>query len=752
MTERFAKPCGGAVARAWARARNVAMLIHGVTWPQARVWLLACVLVATTWGACEMIGDHAIQHERDVALRDADGMVDDMAGEARDLAQAVDAVRSLAEFYVATRGEDTARDRQLAGEQMQRFIEHGLLGVTGVAVVDAGGWTVWATQQGAGRTFLGDRDYFQAARARDNETYFVAPLASRLTPGADRALAARALRSPDGGFAGEIVVSLDPKALETRLSRYLLRDYGSAGLLRTRDQVLLAHSASSPAMLELIGDPSRWGVGKPYGGAFHAAMRDQPEGHGRGLGGHTGRAKLVAWRQVAGTPLTVYVSVDEAEMLAETLARRQSLRSLALLFTVVVLAACIAGALARSASQREQARQRAEQAREAAEAADRDIRRLLSDLPAVVVEAVAGLDHARLVRTIGADPLSVVGCPVERVVDVPDFMAHVVPEDRPRFMAYREAMLRDGSGAVEVGWLRDDGRRITMAVQARVIGQAADGKHIVVTWADVTELARLRTQSAITGRLSALGEMATGIAHELNQPLAIISMAAENLLESLDEVPPELASARRRAERVMEQAIRASAVIDALLRFSDPQTRPPEPMCLADGWDAALRLIGGPLRRAGIEPQADIPSDLPAILATQAQIEQVLVNVVLNARDAMLQSPQRVPVLRLTAAATPDSVTLEIADNGGGIDEDVLTRIFEPFYTTKSPGAGPGLGLSICHGIMRTLGGDIAAHNAGDGAVITLTFRRADAVRPAALRTTPSYAAPAIAYRERRAG
>jgi C4-dicarboxylate-specific signal transduction histidine kinase len=691
------------------------------------IWLLVLLLIAAVWLVAEILSACTIDRERTAAMQQVDGLAEDIAGDARDLMGATATVSGLVESYIALSARGALSDANAVGAQLSVAFNSGLLGVAGVSVIGPDGKVVWSSHAAAVGTYVGDRPYFAIVRDHPDQTYIGEPLPSRIDTGSVRAAAIRALRGPAGAFAGEILISLDPEILQERLTRSSLRTFGTAGLLRTSDLVTLVHSRASPQLLGKFGGRQYWGVGEHYAGALAEELRARPSGHGRALGLHTHRMKLMAWRQVAGTPLTVVVSLDEQEILAEALARERSLHILALLASVIALGARVTSVLRGAVARRDLERQRAEQAHAAVEAASAEMRRLLSDLPAAVIEAVATAERARLVRVLAGDPVAVMGYPAEDIVDVPQFFSHLAPEDRTRYTAYRAVLLRDGAGMIEAGWIRGDGRRITLSVQSRAVGQEPDGTRIVVTWSDVTELARLRLQTAIAGRLSALGEMATGIAHELNQPLAIISMAADNLVEALCDDHPDLPSVRRRAERVALQAMRASSVIEELMRFSAPNLHTPMPVVLADAWAGSSRLVGGALQAAVLDPEVDIPCDLPEALGTLAQIEQVMVNLVLNARDALVASQPATPLLRLTARAGPDSVTLEIADNGGGIREDALPRIFEPFYTTKGPGGGIGLGLSICYGIMRTLGGTIAARNESGGAVFTLIFRRASA-------------------------
>lgn len=227
-----------------------------------------------------------------------------------------------------------------------------------------------------------------------------------------------------------------------------------------------------------------------------------------------------------------------------------------------------------------------------------------------------------------------------------------------------------------------------------------------------------------SARLLSLGEMAGGIAHELKQPLTVITLAAENAERALAR--GDAAGAARRVTRITEQAVRAGAVIEHLRRFArGPEAElPAAPVPLATAVEGALALIGGALREAGVEVVQDLGETGLAAIGEVVAIEQVLINLLANARDVMETLPpgatRRVTIS--AAAAAGGVVRLSVADTGGGIPPALLGRLFEPFVTTKAPERGTGLGLAICLGLAQGMGGRIEVRNGGEGAVFTLTL------------------------------
>nr|WP_281419571.1 ATP-binding protein [Falsiroseomonas tokyonensis] len=226
--------------------------------------------------------------------------------------------------------------------------------------------------------------------------------------------------------------------------------------------------------------------------------------------------------------------------------------------------------------------------------------------------------------------------------------------------------------------------------------------------------------------------MAAGLAHELNQPIAIMSLAAENAAEALEEGEEGLAEALVRLRRIMAQADRAKAIVTQLRAFSRVDVSALEPVDLGAAVQGMMVLAGQALRDAGVQVQLRLPDVLPPVVGQIILVEQVLLNLVLNARDALLERPPERRRLRIEAEVgrgESEVVTLRVLDTGPGLAPEVLEKLFEPFYTTKPPGLGTGLGLSISRTIMRGLGGRIIAANApedsGMGAEFTLVFRRA---------------------------
>jgi two-component system NtrC family sensor kinase len=219
-------------------------------------------------------------------------------------------------------------------------------------------------------------------------------------------------------------------------------------------------------------------------------------------------------------------------------------------------------------------------------------------------------------------------------------------------------------------------------------------------------------------KLSAVGRVVSGVAHELNNPLMVILGYADLLRDGIDEAEVPLT-----AGKIHSQAERCAKIIRSLLSFSRKQRTVLRPTDLGDVIAATVESTQ-PVRGQGIELVLDLPPEFPITAADPSALQQVLVNIITNACQAMGGKG----VLTLSAEVDDQTITLRISDTGPGIPDDVLARIFDPFFTTKGVGQGTGLGLSVSHGIISDHGGTIAAENRPDGgAVFTIRLRITEA-------------------------
>ena len=228
------------------------------------------------------------------------------------------------------------------------------------------------------------------------------------------------------------------------------------------------------------------------------------------------------------------------------------------------------------------------------------------------------------------------------------------------------------------------------------------------------ELREKQQQLVQAAKLASIGELTTGIAHELNNPLNNIGLCIGNALDQLEAGHPnELIAQHLRTG--MQQVHRGAAIINNLRTFGRAASAENEPLPINTVVASALQLIEAPLRLSDIEVTLDFSSSDPIILGNRIQLEQVFLNLLSNARDAVSEVPQG--KIRVATWTEGESTNVAVEDNGKGIPSELLPRIFDPFFTTKSVGQGTGLGLSIVYGIVREHGGRILAENRQEGGI-----------------------------------
>ncbi len=230
-----------------------------------------------------------------------------------------------------------------------------------------------------------------------------------------------------------------------------------------------------------------------------------------------------------------------------------------------------------------------------------------------------------------------------------------------------------------------------------------------------SERKRLEQQAQEINRLATLAEMAGGIAHEVNNPLAAIVNYAELILEN-----PGSGDVVELAEVIKESAQRAATILDNLSTFA--RQRSPERVYLDVNavLETTLALRAYQLEKRAIRVSTALAPSLPRILANAGQLQQVFINIIINAEYFMTEAHGR-GTLTITTEHAGNSVRISFADDGPGIPQDILERVFDPFFTTREVGRGVGLGLSICYGIVTEHGGRIWAESEeGKGTTIII--------------------------------
>jgi PAS domain S-box-containing protein len=277
-------------------------------------------------------------------------------------------------------------------------------------------------------------------------------------------------------------------------------------------------------------------------------------------------------------------------------------------------------------------------------------------------------------------------------------------------------------------WLQARGRIVASDAKGRPLRMAG-------TATDVTDRRSLQARLEMAGRLAAVGTLAAGVAHEINNPLAYVSANLRFVHEQLGAAPPATPDAGALAAAVadaLDGAERVGEVVRGLRRFAGPAAETSRgPVDVGAEIEAAAGIA-----RHEVVPRArlvvDVPAGLPPVVAGPHELGQVVVNLLVNAAHAIPEGRAGDHEVRVTARAADRTVVVEVSDTGVGIPSDVLPRIFDPFFTTKQVGTGAGLGLAICHGIVAGAGGAIHVRSEpGRGSTFRVELPAAEGGAPA---------------------
>ena len=271
----------------------------------------------------------------------------------------------------------------------------------------------------------------------------------------------------------------------------------------------------------------------------------------------------------------------------------------------------------------------------------------------------------------------------------------------------------------------------TLFVNIRISPSEYPGEKVhLVTTSDITKRLETEQQLIQASKMATLGEMATGVAHELNQPLSVIKTASRffmNKIRKKEKIEDDILLTM--ATEIDSYVDRATKIINHMRQFGRKSDVNLEKVQINTVLKKALEILGEQLKVRGIEVVWDLEPDLPLVLADPDRLEQVFINLLINARDAIDEKWQSQPhqtgekKITLKTRSGCQEITVEVSDTGPGIPDAMLERIFEPFFTTKKVGQGTGLGLSISYGIIKDCKGSIqAVSRKGQGAGFIIKF------------------------------
>ena len=325
-------------------------------------------------------------------------------------------------------------------------------------------------------------------------------------------------------------------------------------------------------------------------------------------------------------------------------------------------------------------------------------------------------------RSLGFSRAAAIGPPVATLLDLPALRAGengqwAAPEGTPAWVGSRietEAVREDGARfpvELAVGEVRLPSRRLfTAYLRDLTAARTAEA-----------EIQRQREALHESEKMAAFGSLLAGVAHELNNPLSIVIGNAMMLGEEAKELAPALIG---RTDRIQAAAERCGRIVRSFLALARQNRSQVKPMSIATAVQTALELLAYGLRGSGVAVERDIPDDLPSVPCDHDQFNQVLSNLLVNARQVLEARPQPRRV-RISARLDGDFVRVDVADNGPGVPEALRGQIFDPFFTTKPAGIGMGIGLAVSRGIMEVHGGTLALEEApGGGACFIIRLPR----------------------------
>ncbi len=346
-------------------------------------------------------------------------------------------------------------------------------------------------------------------------------------------------------------------------------------------------------------------------------------------------------------------------------------------------------------------------------AAERNLRLVMDAVP----DAIVVVDHAGRIleanepaRGMGATP---------GTTQRPTLFDSVNPDALALVQERLAAAFRGDVQRLEVPLIRADGSHGIAALLYAPVREGSAITRVLILARDVTDQRRSESQYQQAEKLAALGQVVSGVAHEINNPAAIISGFAQTLL--LDDLKPEQ---RDMLQMMYDEATRIGRITASLLAFARAGGKQRALVDLNDIARRTFALRSYHLSTLNITVALDLDPGEPKIWADGSELQQLLLNLLINAEQALVTvDPPRTIAVR--SRADERDARLEIADSGPGIPTELRTRIFDPFFTTKPEGVGTGLGLSICYGVARDHGGRIWVESEpGGGARFCVTLPR----------------------------
>jgi PAS domain S-box-containing protein len=358
-------------------------------------------------------------------------------------------------------------------------------------------------------------------------------------------------------------------------------------------------------------------------------------------------------------------------------------------------------------------------------AAEQEARRAHRDFHQVIEASRDGVGIHREGRWVYLNPALLAALGYQEMADLCSTpLLDLLPEEnRAEARDWVEAPVEGRLPAVaEFDFMRRDGTLVSMEVCPALLTEFEGDEAVLVVFRDITERKKLESQLMISDRMASLGTVASGVGHEINNPLSVVMMNLELALKEVQSTPVDSEGIGEVLQEALSAAQRVSRIVRDLKIFSLGETSNLTPVDVHAVLDSAAGVLLNELRFRAVLIKR-YASDLPPVLAAEPKLAQVALNLLLNAVQSIPEGDVESNTVVLTTEREGDCVRFSVSDTGSGISPEVARQMFTPFFSTKPVGTGSGLGLSLCYRIVTSLGGTISFQSQpGTGSTFTVSL------------------------------
>ncbi len=706
-----------------APARNRVLDVLSRPVSKRRMVAICAAQIALVWGLAFLVAEQ--NHELSVAgwKTSAENISLTVAAHAAQTQGAADLVaKSMADWIDERHIETPEEFRRIMGEKhyfeamRDRIVGQPQIGVA--LIIAANGDVVNTTRVWPPTPInVADLEWFRKAMEPAATTISLSPTAIGRASGKPRFYVSRKVVSAKGVLLGVVAVGLEAEFFADFYRRVALGPDSWLALFRS-DGTLLATSLPDQPLGKRLDKTLPYRLIEA-GQAGKAVLTKGPFPYYAGAS----PTRIVVATKVGTFPAYVTVVVGESTFLTPWRDRNLLIFIIATLLTVLTVVASlgILRLIERSAAA-------------AREASQRQVLAAIVDTPLALTAVVD-----RTGKVIHANPSfrRLLGASAED--DVSNALFNPALEGVEPLLSFVKGEAPLAEVDVQLVRAGDQTRRLRFSLSRQTLPDS--GESIIMVGHDETRRHQAERTIAVSGKLVTLGEITTGIAHELSQPLNVIRMAAQNAqAEAVPELQPVSADgdepeppmpvmsdrefrafAVTKLNRIVAQVDRAAAIISRMRIFSRSTREGPQSFDLRDACRAAIARVAQSYRAAGIVLEESLGEEPLALSGHPPLIEQVLVSILANARDALAETLEKRRTVVVSAGrGAAGRVWVRVADNGPGVPEANRERIFEPFFTTKPEGQGAGLGLAVSYGIVRDAGGTLTLKPGGPGATFEI--------------------------------